>query len=112
MDVNLAWQGGMHALLERPHPIPPPDAPGLGPLRPYTVVSAPIPGQKPGTSGLRKKVVEFQKPHYLHNFVQVRYAWVCRFGWREGGRWLLVVYARHAALVGTQRPMLRTQACP
>ena len=35
-----------------------------------TVPTAPIAGMKPGTSGLRKKVAEFERPHYLANFVQ------------------------------------------
>lgn len=35
-----------------------------------TIESQVFAGQKPGTSGLRKKVVEFQQPHYLANFVQ------------------------------------------
>ncbi len=46
------------------------DAIGLGPLRPHTVKTSVIPGQKPGTSGLRKKTKVFIGENYLNNFVQ------------------------------------------
>ena len=38
-----------------------------------TVKSGPIDGQKPGTSGLRKKTRVFMQPHYLENFVQATF---------------------------------------
>ncbi|MEM7462668.1 MAG: alpha-D-glucose phosphate-specific phosphoglucomutase, partial [Pseudomonadota bacterium] len=34
-----------------------------------TIASTPIEGQKPGTSGLRKKTHIFMQPHYLENFI-------------------------------------------
>ena len=44
--------------------------PGYGPLRPLIVKTSPIAGQKPGTSGVRKKTKVFMEGNYLHNFVQ------------------------------------------
>lgn len=64
------------------------------------VDTQPLSGQKPGTSGLRKTVAEFRRPHYLENFVQSIFNALgdCR------GKSLLVggdgrYYNRHAAQV-------------
>ena len=35
-----------------------------------TIPTTPIDGQKPGTSGLRKKTATFRQPHYLENFIE------------------------------------------
>jgi len=49
------------------------NAPGLGPLKPVSVKTSPFEGQKPGTSGLRKKTKVVMKEHYLNNFVQATF---------------------------------------
>lgn len=39
-------------------------------IKAVTVPTTPFEGQRPGTSGLRKKVQVFKQPHYTENFVQ------------------------------------------
>ena len=39
-------------------------------MQAHDVPTAPIPGQRPGTSGLRKKTRVFMGPRYLETYVQ------------------------------------------
>eukprot|EP00960_Hanusia_phi_P062895 765295-Hanusia_phi.AAC.2 len=60
------------------------------PLRCVSRATRPMAGQKPGTSGLRKKTREFMQPDYLANFVQSVFDALKEVGTRVEGGTLVV----------------------
>ena len=63
-----------------------------------TVRTAPIAGQKPGTSGLRKKTRVFMEPHFLENYVQAIFDGI-------GGVAVLGLAAERAPRVAADAPV-------
>ena len=54
------------------------------------VLTQPFAGQKPGTSGLRKKVVEFKQANYLENFVQATFNTISSLEGKCDGKTLVI----------------------
>lgn len=60
------------------------------PLAVEVMPTAPIAGQKPGTSGLRKKTRVWMEGNYLHNFVQATFDALAQEGVKVAGGTLVV----------------------
>ncbi|KAJ8571155.1 hypothetical protein K7X08_038127 [Anisodus acutangulus] len=75
LGVKIAtWSEVSHSLLVAPHTLPTLiQIKKMVMFKVTRVETTPFEGQKPGTSGLRKKVKLFIQPHYLQNFVQATF---------------------------------------
>lgn len=60
------------------------------PLAVESLATAPIDGQKPGTSGLRKKTRVWMEGNYLHNFIQATFDALAQEGVKVAGGTLVV----------------------
>ena len=68
----------------------------------HSVSTTPIEGQKPGTSGLRKKTRVFMQPHFVENFTQAIFDAMFANGFTDEQilefTYITMMYSMHAVI--------------